>query len=70
MHGETVKNVVYKWFTAMNSKGKPMTGPTISEKAKSFDDEIKINDKCAFCKGSNKRFPVSIARTCVSTVTA
>lgn len=47
-----------------------MTGPTISEKTKSFDDEMKINDKCAFCKGSNKKIPVSIARTCVSTVTA
>lgn len=49
-----------------------MTGPTISEKAKSFDDEMKINDKCTFCKGSNKQLPVSsaIARTCISTVTA
>jgi hypothetical protein len=54
----------------MNSKGNPMPGPTISEKVKCFDDEIKINDKCAFCKGSSKKFPVSIARTCVSTVTA
>ena len=47
-----------------------MTGPMISEKAKSFDDEMKTNDKCAFCNGSNKKFPVSTARTCVSTVTA
>ena len=62
--------VLHKLFTAMNSKGKPMTGPTINEKAKSFDDEMEINDKCAFCKGSNKKFLVSIARTCVSTVTA
>lgn len=46
-----------------------MTGHTINEKANYFDDEMKINDKCAFCKGSNKRFLVSIARTSVSTVT-
>jgi len=47
-----------------------MTVHTINEKVKSFDDETKINDKCAFHKGSNKKFLVSIARTSVSTVTA
>jgi len=62
--------VLCKLFTAMNSKGKPVTGHTINEEAKSFDDEMKINDKCAFCKGNNKKFLVSIARTSVSTVTA
>jgi hypothetical protein len=62
--------VLYKLFTAMNSKGNPMTVHTINEKVKSFDDETKINDKCAFRKGSNKKFLVSIARTSVSTVTA
>jgi hypothetical protein len=25
--------VLYKWFTAMHSKGKPVTGPVIVEKA-------------------------------------
>jgi hypothetical protein len=53
-----------------NCKGKPMTGTTISEKAKSDDDEMQITDKYAFCKGSNKKLPVIIARTCVGTVTA
>lgn len=52
---EKLSKMFYKWFTAMHSKGKPMTGPTVSEKAKSFDDEMKINDKCAFWKGSNKK---------------
>ena len=33
-----------------------MTGPTISEKVKSFDDEMKINDKCAFCRAVTKNF--------------
>jgi len=54
--------VLYKLFTAMNSKGKPMTGPTINEKAKSFDDEMEINDKCAFCKGSNKKILVKYCK--------
>ena len=38
--------VLYKWFTAVHSEGKPMTGPMIVEKAKSFYDCMKITDKC------------------------
>jgi hypothetical protein len=62
--------VLCEWFTAMHSKGKPMTGPTITEKATSFDDEMEITDKCAFCEGSNKTFPVRTARPYVSRGTA
>jgi hypothetical protein len=40
--------VLYKWFTAMCSEGKPVTGAMITEKAMSFYDEMKITDKCAF----------------------
>jgi hypothetical protein len=40
--------VLYKWFTAMCSEGKPMTGHMIIEKAESFYDEMKITDKFAF----------------------
>jgi len=43
-----VDKVVYKWFTAMCSEGKPMTGPMIIEKANVFYDQIKITDKCMF----------------------
>jgi hypothetical protein len=32
--------VLYKWFTAVCSKGKPITGPVLIGKAKSFYDEI------------------------------
>ena len=28
--------VLYLWFTAVHSEGKPVTGPVIIEKAKSF----------------------------------
>jgi hypothetical protein len=40
--------VLYKWFIAMHSEGKPVTGPMIIEKANSFYDQIKITEKCMF----------------------
>jgi len=46
--------VLYEWFTAVCSKGKPVTGPMMIKKAKSFYEEMEITDKCAFPKGSNK----------------
>jgi hypothetical protein len=50
----------------MHSEGKPMTGPMITEKVKSFYDEIKISNKCTFSEGSNKKLPL---RTYISTDT-
>jgi hypothetical protein len=50
---------LYKWFTTMRSEVKPVTGPMIIEKAKSFHDEMKIPDKCTFSEGSNKKFPIT-----------
>jgi len=35
----------------MCSKGNPVTGPRITEKAKSVCDEMKTTDKCTFCEG-------------------
>jgi hypothetical protein len=43
--------VLHKWFTAVHSKGKAMTGHIIIEEAESFYDEMKITDKCTFYKG-------------------
>jgi len=43
--------VLHKWFTAVRSKGKAMTGPTIIEEAESFYDELKITDKCTCYNG-------------------
>lgn len=54
---QLVDKGLYKWFTAMHSKGKPVTGSTIIEKAKPFY-EIKITDKGRFSQGSNKNLPV------------
>jgi hypothetical protein len=34
--------VLYKWFTAICSESKAMTVPVVLEKAKLFNDEIKI----------------------------
>jgi hypothetical protein len=48
--------VLYEWFTAMHSKGKPVTGPMIIEKAKSLCDEMKITDKCTFSDGNNNNY--------------
>jgi hypothetical protein len=50
-----------KWFTAMCSEGKALSGLMIIERAKSFCGEIKITDKCTFSDGwlqSNKKLPV------------
>jgi hypothetical protein len=43
--------VLHRWFTAMHSEGKPVTGPMIVEKAKCFYDEMKITGKCVFSEG-------------------
>jgi len=43
-----ISQELYKRFTAMQSEGKPMTGPTIIEKAKSFYNKMKITDMCTF----------------------
>jgi len=45
------------WFTAMHSKGKSMTGPVITEKAKYLYDEMQITDRCTFSQGSNEKLP-------------
>ena len=37
---------LYKWFTAMHSEGNPKTGSMIVEKAKFFNDCVKIAGKC------------------------
>jgi hypothetical protein len=50
--------VLFKWFTAMCSKGNPMTRPMIIDKAISVYDEMKIHGKCAFSVGINRKSPV------------
>jgi hypothetical protein len=40
--------VLYKWFTAIYSIGKPLTGPMIIEKAKWVYGEMRITDECTF----------------------
>jgi hypothetical protein len=43
--------VLCKWFRAMFSQGKPMSGLMIIEKVKSFYDEMKIADKYTLLEG-------------------
>jgi hypothetical protein len=37
-----LNKVLYRWFTAVYSEGKPVVGPMKIEKGKSFYTEIKI----------------------------
>jgi hypothetical protein len=46
----------YKWFTTTCSKGKPVTGPVVIEKAKCSYDEMKITDKCTSSYGWLRSF--------------
>ena len=55
---EQLDMVLYKWFTAMRSEGKPVTEPLIIEKSPSFYAEMKITDKCTCSEGNNKILPV------------
>jgi len=53
--------VLCKWFTVLHSIGKPVTGHSITEKAKPVCNEMKITDKCTFSEGwlcSNKKSPL------------
>jgi hypothetical protein len=50
---DTVDKVLCKWFTAMHSKRKPVTGLQTAEKAKCVRDEI--TDMCSFSDGGNKK---------------
>jgi len=45
-----------KWFTAMCSEEKLVTGPMIIQKAKSFYGELKITEKFTFCEGQLQTF--------------
>jgi hypothetical protein len=47
--------VLHRLLTAICSKGKPVSRPTITEYAKS------VTDKYMFLVGSNKKLPISIA---------
>jgi len=38
--------VLYELYTAVHSEGNPMTGPMTVEKAKFFNDCVKITGKC------------------------
>jgi hypothetical protein len=37
--------MLYKWFIAVHSERKPITGPMIIGKAMSFYDEMKMTDR-------------------------
>jgi hypothetical protein len=61
-----LNKVLYKWFTGTFSKGKRATGPTATEKAVSFYNEMQIGDKYTLSVGSHMK---QLARTSVSTGT-
>jgi hypothetical protein len=45
--------VLYRWFTAVPSKGKAVTGPMVIERVESFYDEMKITGTVS--EGSNNK---------------
>jgi hypothetical protein len=53
--------VLCKWFTALHSNRKPVTGLSKTEKAKPVCNEMKITEKCTFSDGwlcSKKKSPL------------
>jgi len=48
---------LYKWFTVIHSKGKPMTQPVTID-YDPFNDKTKITDKCTCSESCNKKLPV------------
>ena len=53
-----VDKMLYKWFTAVHSKGKHITRLKIIERAHYFYDVMKVTDQCTFSDGSNSKLPV------------
>ena len=53
--------MLHKWFTAVSSKRKPVTGSMRIDKARSFDVKIKI-DKCIFSEGWLQNFKEPAAK--------
>ena len=53
--------VLHKWFTAMSSQRKPVTWSMRIDKARSFDEMIKI-DKCTFSDGWLQNFEEPAAK--------
>jgi hypothetical protein len=56
--------VSYKQFTEMQLKGRPMDGPAIIEKAKSFYGGMKIPDKCTFSESWLQNLGTAGSGTC------
>jgi hypothetical protein len=48
--------VLYRSFSAMRLKGKPMIRPMIIDKAKSFHDKVKMTDRQTLCEGWLQNF--------------
>ena len=47
-----LEKALYKWFTAMLSKGNSVTGRILTEV---FYCQMKIVDRCTFSEGTNKK---------------
>jgi hypothetical protein len=50
--------LLYRWFTAAQSKGTLITWLIITKKTHSFNDFMKVTDKCKFSNCSNSKLPV------------
>jgi hypothetical protein len=52
---------LYKWFAAVHSEGKYMTGPMIIHTAECLYDKMRITDRCTFSDGWLQNFKDSTA---------
>ncbi|GBO21549.1 Jerky [Araneus ventricosus] len=54
---EQLDSVLFKWFSAVRSKGKPVTGPMIVEKAKKFGQDLGVAEsECNYSDGWLRNF--------------
>lgn len=54
---EQLDSVLYKWFSAVRSEGKPVTGPMVIEKAKKLGQDLGVAEsECNFSDGWLRNF--------------
>ncbi|GBN63782.1 Jerky [Araneus ventricosus] len=54
---EQLDSVLFKWFSAVRSEGKPVTGPMIVEKAKKFGQDLGVAEsECNYSDGWLRNF--------------
>lgn len=53
---EKLDSVLYEWFVLQRSKGAPLSGPILIERAKDFYRKMELTEECAFSDGWLAKF--------------